>query len=205
MENWDRLPGDELIQKTIVSLNKNGIDTDIVNNGREAKDLIIKLIPPEAEVMNMTSVTLDSISVSQEINESGRYNSVRNELNKMDRSNDDLKMQKLGAAPEYVVGSVHAVTSDGKILIASKTGSQLPAYVYGSKKVIWIVSTKKIVDNLNSALKRIYEHVLPLESDRVRKAYGTSEGSFVSKLLIINREVKPDRARIIFVKEDLGF
>jgi hypothetical protein len=205
MENWNRLPPDDLIKKTVDALKKNGIDTNVVDNGEQAKELLTKLIPPGSEVMNMTSVTLDSISVSREINESGKYNSVKNELNKMDRSKDSLKMQKLGAAPEYAVGSVHAVTSDGKILIASNTGSQLPAYVYGSTKVIWIVSTKKIVDNLDIALKRIYEYTLPLESERANKAYGTNEGSFVSKLLIINREVKSDRARIIFVKENLGF
>jgi len=112
-------------------------------------------------------------------------------------------MQKLGAAPEYAVGSVHAVTEDGKVIIASNTGSQLPAYAYGSAHVIWVVGTQKIVANLEQGLKRIYEYVLPLESERLKKVYGVE--SNVSKLLIINKEIAPNRLTLILVKQKLGF
>ena len=152
----------------------------------------------------MTSVTLDKIGISKEINESGNYNSVRKKLMTMDRKTQGKEMQKLGAAPEYAIGSVHAVTEDGKILVASNSGSQLPAYVYSSNNVIFVVGTQKIVKNLNDAFKRIYEYTLPLESERAKKAYGVP-GSFVSKILIINREINPGRIKLIFVNEVLGF
>ncbi len=122
----------------------------------------------------------------------------------MDKSKQGKEMQMLGAAPEYAVGSVHAVTEDGKVLIASATGSQLPAYVYGSKKVIWVVGTQKIVKNTDDGIKRIYEHTLPLESERAKKAYGVS-GSFVAKLLLINKEFEKDRIHLIFVNESIGY
>jgi hypothetical protein len=110
----------------------------------------------------------------------------------------------MGAAPEYVVGNVHAVTQDGKIIVASNSGSQLPAYTYGSSKVIWVVGTQKITKNLDSGMKRIYEYVFPLESERAHKAYGVPK-SFVSKLFILNKEQTPTRITIILVQESLDF
>lgn len=113
-------------------------------------------------------------------------------------------MQRLGATPEWVLGSVHAVTETGEALIASNTGSQLPAYAFGVGKVIWVVGTQKIVKDREEGLGRIYEHSLPLESERAKKAYGVP-GSAVNKILIVNREVQPGRITMILVNERLGF
>jgi L-lactate utilization protein LutB len=202
---WDTLATETALNKTITALGKNGIDTVLVATAEEAKKKVLSMIPKKAEVMQMTSVTLQTTGIADAINESGDYDSVRNKLNKLDRTTDSLKMQKLGSAPEWTVGSVHAVTQDGKILIASNTGSQLPAYAYGSQHVIWVVGTQKIVKNLDDATRRLYDHILPLESVRLNKQYNINTGSFVSKLLIINREIVPHRLTIIFVKEKLGF
>ena len=201
---YTTIPTDEIIQKTIASLKNNGIDAMVVDNGGEARAKALELIPEQSEVMNMTSVTLETIGIPKEINESGKYNSVRNQLNSMDRNTQNSEMQKLGAAPMYAIGSVHAITQEGQVVIASNTGSQLPSYAYGAAKVIWVVGAQKIVQNLDAAFKRIYEYVLPLESERARKAYGV-EGSNVSKLLIVNKEIASGRIVIIFVKEVLGF
>ncbi|MDO8660134.1 MAG: LUD domain-containing protein, partial [Candidatus Parcubacteria bacterium] len=144
MSNWDTLATDESIQKAIDALKMNGINAMIVENGVKAKEKVLELLPLDAEVMNMTSVTLETIGITKEINESGKFNSIRNKLAKMDRKTQRLEMNRLGAAHEYTVGSVHAVTEDGKVIIASQTGSQLPAYVYASSHVIWVVGTQKI-------------------------------------------------------------
>jgi hypothetical protein len=203
MGQWDILAADEVIEKTINALKGNGINADVVETGQDAKNRVKEMILQGSGVMTMTSVTLSQIGLDKELNESGKYQSVKKALSEMNRDSQNLEMQEMGAAPEYTVGSVHAVTEDGKVLIASNTGSQLAAYVYGSPNVIWIVSTKKIVSDLDMAMKRIYEYVYPLEDERATKAYGV--GSFVSKLLIINREVNPRRLNLIFVKESLGF
>lgn len=165
MKDWGELASIESIQKTIEALKVNGINAIVVENKEEAKKKVLELLPRGAEVMNMSSVTIDSLGLPKEINESGKYNSIKNKLSKMDLKTQGPEMQKLGAAPEYAVGSVHAVTQDGKVLIASNTGSQLPAYVYASSRVIWVVGTQKIVANLDEGIKRIYDYVLPLESE----------------------------------------
>ncbi len=205
MSQWNQLADKQTIEKTIAALKNNGMEAKFVETGEEAKKEVLSLIPKGAEVMNMTSITLDTLGIPKALNESGNYNSVRSKLNSMDRETQGLEMQKLGAAPEWTVGSVHAVTEEGHVLIASNTGSQLSAYVYGSPHVIWVVGTQKIVKNTDEGIKRIYEYVLPLEGERANKAYNITTGSAVNKLLSINREVKPDRITIIFVNEVLGF
>lgn len=202
--NYTQPATDEQIAKTVRALEQNGITVKVVNTAEEAKSEALSQLPEKAEVMTMTSITLDTLGLTEEINTSEKYNSVKKQLASMNRETDQSKMQKLGSAPEYAIGSVHAVTEDGHVLIASNTGSQLPAYVYGSNHVIWVVGTQKLVKNLDEGMKRIYEHVLPLESERAKKAYGVP-GSFVSKMAIINREVVPNRITMILVKENLGF
>lgn len=181
----------------VLALKNNGMDALVVESGQEAKKKVLKLIPKGAEVMVMSSVTLETIGLTE-------MDTVKKRLMTMDQATQGREMQKLGAAPEWVVGSVHAVTRDGKVVIASNTGSQLPAYVYGAEHVVWVVGRQKIVKDLDAAFKRVYEYVLPLESERVKKAYGM-ERSNVSKLLVINRETKQGRITVVLVNEDLGF
>lgn len=204
MNNWNSLAKREIVEKTMQSLKANGIDALYVSTGEQAKKKVLAMIPKGVEVMTMTSVTTDTIGLTKEINESGNYISVRKKLMSMNRQTESDQMQKLGAAPQFAIGSVHAVTEDGKVLIASNTGSQLAAYVYGAGHVIWIVGTQKIVKDVDEGMKRIYEHSLILESERAKKAYGMP-GSSVNKVLIVNKEVTPKRITIIFVNEVLGF
>lgn len=205
MGKWDELASDKIIQNTIKALQQNGIEAFVVGNSQEAKKKVLELIPEGSEVMTMTSMTLDSIGLSEEINKTdGKFKPVRDKLYAMDRKTQGQEMNRLGAAPEFAVGSVHAVTEDGHVLTASNTGSQLPTYAYGALHVIWVVGAQKIVQNTDEGLKRIYGHSLPLESERAKKAYGVA-GSAVNKILIVNKEVQPGRITLILVKEKLGF
>lgn len=206
MNTFNQLASQEQIDIAIKNLAANGFNPIVVNTGDEAKARVLELIPEKSEVMTMSSVTLETSGITKEVNESGKYNSVKNQLSKMNRETEGLQMQKLGAAPLYAIGSVHAVTEDGHVFIASNTGSQLPAYVYASQYVIWVAGTQKIVKDDNQAMARVYEYCLPKESARQAEKHGDPNiKSNVSKLLIINKEIKPGRITIILVKEELGF
>jgi hypothetical protein len=121
----------------------------------------------------------------------------------MDRATQGREMRKLGAAPDFAIGSIHALTESGQALIASYGGSQLASYVYGAGHVIWVVGTNKIVKNLDDGIRRIEEHALPLESERLQKTLGVP--SQIGKLLIVRKEPRPGRITVILVKENLGF
>lgn len=201
---YKQIPDQAVINKTLESLVSNGMTASAVETKEEARQAVLDLLPAGSPVMTMTSETLREIDIEQEINEGSQYVSLKKKLYSMDRATQNHEMQSLGSAPEYVVGSVHAVTQGGEIIIASNTGSQLPAYAYGATHVIWVIGAQKIVENLDYGMKRIKDYVLPLESERAKKAYG-APGSNISKILIVNREVNPGRINIIIVKQLLGY
>ncbi len=152
----------------------------------------------------MSSVTCTQIGLFKEIDESGRYDSVRAKFKKMDPKTQGREMKRLGAAPEWSVGSVHAVTQGGQLLMASASGSQIPAHAYGADHVVFVVGAQKIVMDAQDGIKRIYEYTLPLEDERAKKAYGM--GSAVNNLLIMNaNRFSPGRVTVILINEKIGF
>jgi hypothetical protein len=185
------------------ALERNGIRTFVVPSGAEARNVVGSLIPQGSEVFNNTSRTLESIGVADDIERSGRYEPLRVRLFQMDREMQAREMRILGAAPDYVVGSVHAVTETGSLLVASASGSQLGPIVSGADHVIFVIGGQKIVPDLDAGIRRLYEYSLPLEDRRAREAYGVSSG--VNNILVINRVVVPDRVTAILVHEVLGF
>ena len=202
--NFTKLATQDQVDQVVKALNENGIEVVIAENKNDAKEKVLNMIPEGSEVMDMTSISLLESGITHEIEKSGKYISVKNKLYSLNRETQKKEMNELGATSDYTLGSVHAITEGGEIVIASNTGSQIPAYAYGSPKVIWLVGTQKIVKDMNTAMKRIYDYVLPLESDRAHKAYGVT-GSNVSKILILNKEIIPKRITIVLVKENIGF
>jgi hypothetical protein len=204
MTDYKTIVSDETIETAKQALEANNFSVTVVADVAAAKAAVLAAIPKGAEVLTMTSETLRTTGIADAINESGDYDAVRPKLNALMADPAKKREQrKLGAAPDYAVGSVHAVTQDGHVLIASNTGSQLPAYTYGAEHVIWVVGAQKIVADLAQAEQRLTTHVLPLEDVRSRQAYGAPTA--ISKLLTYYREGIPGRVEIILVKEALGF
>lgn len=185
------------------ALEHNGIRAFMVESGDEARRTVATLIPPGAEVFNNTSRTLESIGVADDIERSGRYEPLRLRLFQMDREMQGREMRTLAASPDYVVGSVHAVTEGGSLLIASASGSQLGPIVSGAARVIFVIGGQKIVPDLETGIRRIFEYSLPLEDQRAREAYGFPSG--VNNVLIINHAVAAERISAILVHEVLGY
>jgi hypothetical protein len=197
------LASEAQIERTIKALEANNIHAILAENGADAKKKLFEIFPAEAEVFTSSSVTLTELGVAEEIDKSGRYDSVRAKLGEMDPKAQSRQMQKMGATPEYMLGSVHAVTETGRVIVASATGSQLAGYAAGAAHVIWVVGTQKIVPTLEEGLRRLEEYTFPLEDARIFKARGLH--SSINKLLIVNKEARPGRTTMILVKENLGF
>lgn len=204
MNQFSTVAEEAAIATTVKGLEANGFVVTVAENGEAALVKALALLPKGAEVLTVTSQTVEKIGLASAINESGDYDAVRPKLTAMQGDESKKSEQRrLAAAPEYVVGSVHAVSQDGHVLIASATGSQLPAYTYGAAHVIWIVGAQKIVKNMDEAWKRLEQYVFPLENERAKQAYGA--GSSINKALVYNKEVNPGRVHIVLAKEALGF
>ena len=197
------LASDKQLDAAAAALERNGISSSVVASGEQARDAVSSIIPIGAEVFNNTSHTLESIGIAEDIERSGLYQPLRPRLFQMDREMQAREMRQLAATPDYVVGSVHALTEEGSLLIASASGSQLGPLVSGAGHVILVIGGQKLVPDIATGLRRIYEYCFPLEDRRAREAYGVPSG--VNNVLIINRVVAPERVHAILVGEPLGF
>jgi L-lactate utilization protein LutC len=184
------------------AMSARGFLPQIAESGDHACELVFELIPEGAEVHSALSETLSQLGISQIIEESGRYDSVRARLNQLDRETQGREMRKLGAAPDHIVGSAHAITDDGIILIGSGTGSQLGAYAYAAGNVVLVVGHQKLVRDLTEARRRLVEYSLPREFVRMQ-GFGYP-GSLIGKTATLEADFG-GRINVILVPETLGF
>jgi hypothetical protein len=196
---------DEVIARTAAALRDKGYTVLVVENGEEAKKVVLDLLPEGAEVGQGASTTLEVTGITHEIEESGRYDAVRKHTRSMDRSTPEglRAMRKLGVAPDWYVNSVHALTENGTFVDVSNTGSQLAPLAFGAGEVIFVIGSQKIVPDVETAMRRIEEHTLPLENQRMQGLYGTD--SEIKKVLIIHKEFRPSRFTVVLIKEPVGF
>ena len=106
------------------------------------------------------------------------------------------------AAPDYMLGSVAAVTLDGALVAASATGSQLGAYAAGAGRLILVIGSQKIVPDLDAALRRIRDVVFPWENAQVRARLGVD--TVLDKVLVIYGEWQAGRTTVVLVREPVG-
>ena len=203
IEEYAKQATDEKIDRTSKALEANGIQMLIAETGAEAKRLFLELIPEGSEVFLSSSVTLEQLGIVADVDQSGKFDAVRPRMYAMNRETQGREIRKLISAPDFAAGSVHAVTEDGHVLIASASGSQLGPYASGAGRVIWVVGAQKIVKDLNDGLRRLNEHVVPLEEEHMQQLYKV--GTAVNEMLIVNRATRPGRITMILVKEELGF
>jgi hypothetical protein len=194
---------DARVMRAAAALEANGITVLRAANAAEAKQIVLDLIPVGSQVHHGASQSLEASSVAEEIESSGRYESLRSRVFGMDRATQADEIRRLTASPDVMLGSVHAVTETGSLVTASASGSQLGPYASGAGKVILVVGRQKIVPGLEDALRRIDEYAFPLEDARAQAAYGVHSG--VNKVLIINREWTPGRITVVLCDEVLGF
>lgn len=194
--------GEEQIQKVAAALTANNIETIVVDSGDQARAKVLELVPEGAEVHSGKSKTLEDLGLFELFHQSGRYQSVRARYLGMDRRTQHNEIRRISSTPDIMVGSVQAVTLDGALVTASYSASQIGPYASGAGRVILVVGSQKIVPDLDGALGRIKEHVVPYEDARLREQMGVP--TKLAKLLITYAEAMPGRTTVILVREPIG-
>jgi len=196
------LPDEQTLSATVVALEEHGFSVEVVADLEAARHAVLARIPPGSSVMTNTSVTLAEAGIADAINNGGLWESARNKMLALDFATQAQEMKAIGGQPDFALGSVHAITGDGTLVIASASGSQLAAYAWGAANVIFVAGAQKLVPSLEAARDRIYQHSLKLEDARAQAAYG--QHSSVGKILEIHQEL-PGRIHIVLVREVAGF
>jgi len=196
------LPDPETLAATVVALEEHGFSVEVVDSLDAAREAVLARIPEGSSVMTNTSVTLEEAGIAAAVNEDGPYESARNRMMALDFATQLQEMKAIAGQPDFALGSVHAITRDGTLVIASASGSQLASYVWGAAHVIFVVGAQKLVSSQDEARQRIEEHSLPLEDARAYAAYG--QNSQIGKILEIHQE-NPGRIHVVLVRQSVGF
>ena len=204
---YDTIPDAERLQRTVDAVNGRGIHAELVETKESALERVQSLIPAGAVVMTGASVTLQQIGFEALLIRGNHP--WRNFKADLLAEKDPLKqsaMRREGTLAEYYLGSVNALAETGELVFASGSGSQLPAYAFTSRNVIWVVGAQKITLTLEDAVRRVREYVLPLEDQR-QKSIGNQAGSRINRMLIMEGEPAYLRRnlRLILVNQALGF
>jgi len=193
---------EEIIQRVAERMRERNIQAVVVDDGDEARKVVLEQLPEGAEVHSGKSKTLQDAGIFDAIHDPSRYDALRPRVFKMDRRTQAREIRKLISGPDFMLGSVNTVTQEGVLVAASASSSQLGPYASTAGKVILVVGSQKIVPDLETALRRIREYVLPWEDAQVRKAMNI--GSFVGKILIVEREWVDGRMTVILVRQPIG-
>ncbi len=204
--NYKTIPTKDIVEKTMNSLKKNGHLPEFFETKEEVLERIKELIPKGVSVMNGASRTLEDIGFIEYLkgNSHGWNNLHAEILAEKDVAKQNL-LRKQSVLSDFYLGSAHAVTENGEILIASNSGSQLPHTVFTSENLIFVVGVQKITPTLLEAFNRLEKHVIPLENTRMQEVAGVD--TYPSKIVILNREPEfmGRKSHILFVNEELGF
>jgi len=201
-ERFTALPDERTLAETVQALEGRGFSVEVVNDLDAARESVLARIPEGSSVMTNPSVTLESTGIAQAVNDGERYDSARTKVFALDQTTQLQEIKAIMGQPEFTLGSVHAITRDGTLVIASALGSQLASYAWGAANVIFVVGAQKLVPDLATAHERVYQHSLKLEDARALEAYG--KNSRVGKILEIHQE-DPGRIHVVLLRAVVGF
>jgi len=123
--HFDEPVSGEVLEQVAARLRERNVEAIVVADGPQARDAVLQRLPPGAEVHAGKSKTLQDIGVTPVLAENGTYTYLRNVYMKMDRATQMREIRKLISAPDFMLGSVSAVTRDGILVAASATAIQL--------------------------------------------------------------------------------
>jgi L-lactate utilization protein LutC len=202
------LPTSDRLQKTIEAVRARGVIVTLVETKEAALAHLQTLVPAGVSVMTGASITLQQIGF-EPLLLGGKHpwQYLKAGILAEKDPAHQLALRKQATLADYFLGSAHAISETGEILIASATGSQLGAYAYSSTNIVWVAGTQKITPTLETAFQRVREFVLPLEDKHMKQLYGDQARSFVGKILVFEREAPylHRTVNLVLVNEILGF
>lgn len=209
------------------NLKNNNIDSCFVKSKKELIDLFISLVEKQATIFTGGSSTLFETGLIEFLRNSKDYQFYDRYASNLS-SVEKEEMNRAAFSGDYFLCSANAITRNGEIYQVDNLGNRLSAMIYGPKKVILVVGTNKIVDNVKEAIERVKTIAAPKNSLRHgNKTYcanhgkcfksnidedslmtvpsGSCKDTICSISAVFARQLIPGRIHVIFVDENLGY
>jgi hypothetical protein len=199
--DYNRAATEATLEAVAAALKANNIEAIVVADAAEARARVVDLVPEGSEVHASKSKTMEDLGLVDHF-ASGKYDWVRGRYVNLDRRTQGREIRKISSAPDFMLGSAQAVTEEGVLIFASYSASQIGPISGGAGRVILVVGSQKIVLDLETAMRRVREHVVPFEDARLREQMGV--GTKLAQLLLIYSEAVPGRMTVVLVRAALG-
>jgi hypothetical protein len=205
--DFSSLPAIDIVRQTVNAAETRGISVELLDAKKDALERIKAIIPAGATVMTGASLTLREIGFEELlISKNHPWKNLKDDIVAEKDPKKQSLLRKQAMMADYFLGSVHAVSMTGEMVVASATGSQIAPYAFASQNIIWVAGIQKITRSVDEGLLRIREYIMPHEEERMRAMTGGKMGTTFGKALIFSREV-PFLGRIVkllLVKEKVG-
>jgi L-lactate utilization protein LutB len=193
-------------------LNEKGYDAHYVDNLQDAKKKVLEMIPKGSSIALGGSVTLTDMDLL-EIFRTKDYKLFDRYQNLPFPEIVEIMRQSLLA--DFLVTGSNAVTRAGELVNMDSSGNRVSGIVFGPKRVIVVVGTNKVVDDLDEAFKRMYR-IAPMNA--LRNGHKTPcvesgkcedcqiQQRLCNSISIVNNGRKfAGRISVIMVAEETGF
>ena len=202
--DWNRIPDESTVEKTMAGMRERNFNPMLVPDRNSALEKLKQLIPPGADVMTGSSTTLEEIGfIGHLISKKHPWQNWKDRISVQKDPEKQSDLRRASTTAGYFLGSVQAIAESGQVLGTDASGSRQGGYVYSAKNVIWVVGVNKIVSDIDMAFRRLHEHCVPLEDARMKKV--GAPGTFIGKIVIYEKEARPQRISTILIREKLGF
>lgn len=203
---------DMRVDDTIKALNKHHFPTFVVENVQELQSLVSSMIQDTEQVSVGGSVTLDETGILDML----RKRNINFMEHDTTLSKDiQAQRQRMAFSSDTYLCSVNAVTEQGELYNVDGNGNRVAAITFGPKQVLLIVSTNKIVRDMDEAVRRVQEIAAPANCLRLQKATPCakvghcmecqSNDRICATHVVMNWQKIENRIKVIFIKEPFGY
>lgn len=213
------------LNRVTESLKCNNMQPFFCKTGKEAAELVNKLIASGSTVANGGSETLKEIGVIEMLKSRGDINYLDRGAVGITPQQANEICQKAFFSDTYLM-STNALTLNGELYNVDGNSNRVAALLYGPKSVIVVCGVNKIVDNIDEAIKRVKTVAAPKNTLRLHTgSYCESTGRCVSlesdhsfmcdgckgngriccNYVVSACQRHKDRIKVIIVDEQLGY
>ncbi len=210
------LRNEKIAKKTIEALYKRHFEAYYARTKEEVKDKAVELIGKSDLVSWGGSMSLVQIGLIDYLLKNN-YKVINRDIAANQEERLNLLRQSL-LCDTYLMGT-NAITTDGQLVNIDSIGNRTAALMFGPKRVIIIASVKKIMPDIDSAIKRVRNIAATTNIQRIAssreiktpcletgKCHDCLSTDSICSHIVITRLCNPqNRIKIIITDEDIGF
>ena len=103
-ESFAKPASEESIQNAAKALKAHNFSVEVVDTLAQARAYVNSILPKDQSILTASSETVRLSGLDEDINRSGKFNAIRLQLEKLDRSTQRAEMRRISASPDVVVG-----------------------------------------------------------------------------------------------------